>query len=188
MEGGSGRFVPQWVRGGQRHFGGGRSVGIRETLNKNPIITTGATVGVILLALGVIVWEVMPSHGPRAPTKAFYSVDDGATYFPDDINKIPPIDHEGKADAAVRCYVYSCSGKGKFVAYLEKYTKKMRDKMLQARSSPNGPMDGTDTDLGRLVKRPGDSKWTPAESVAGQQITDVKCPDNSGAIVTPEFP
>lgn len=164
-------------------------MGIRETLNKNPMITTGATIAIIILAILVIVWEILPARPPRAPTKSFYTDDDGASYFPDDINRVPPFDHNGKD--AVRCYVFSCPGKGKFVGYLEKYTKDMASKILAAKASSNmDALDQLDTDSGREVKKPGDAKWirVATHDAEAENITNVKCPDNPSALITPEYP
>jgi hypothetical protein len=33
-------------------------VGLRETLNQNPAVTTGATIAIIALALAAIVWQL----------------------------------------------------------------------------------------------------------------------------------
>jgi hypothetical protein len=169
-------------------------VGIRESLNKNPAITTGATIAVILAAVGFIVWEVMPPRPPRVPTQAYFTVDDGATWFPDDINKVAPFDHDGKD--AVRCYVYKCSSTGTvFAAYLEKYTKSMQAKITQARSSTNAEPDSLDLDNGRLVKKPQSSdKWVriesnnPKEEQEAQTIVDVKCKDDPNGSAVPQYP
>jgi hypothetical protein len=162
-------------------------VGIRESLNKNPAITTGATVAIILLAICVIMWEVLPSRGLRASTKAYFTDDDGATYFSDDVTKVAPFDHDGKE--AVRCYVFTCPGHGKFVGYLEKFTKDTQTKILARLAVPGAPpIDQMELNMGRRLKKPGDSKWVPVQSPAGQAITDVKCPDDPSALITPEMP
>ena len=58
-------------------------------------------------------------------TRTRTTVDDGATYFPDDANKIPPFTKDGKE--AVRARVFSCDGgKTKYVAYLERITPKAK--------------------------------------------------------------
>jgi len=162
-------------------------VGIRESLNRNPAITTGATVGIILLAIGIIVWEVVPGRGVRASIKGYYTDDDGATYFADDVTKVPPFDHEGKQ--AVRCYIFTCPGRGKFVAYLEEYTKETQAKMLNRISGPTAPpMDQMEVNAGRRLKKPGDAKWVSVQSQTGLEIANVRCPDDPNALITPVFP
>lgn len=164
-------------------------MGIRETLNKNPMITTGATIAVIVLAIGFIVWEVLPPRPPRIPTKAYFSDDDGATYFVDDIMLYPPFDHNGKE--AVRCFVFHCSGKGDFVGYLQKYTKDMATKANAARAASNmDELGNLDLDSAQEVKKPGDAKWIRVEShqAEADKITNVTCPDDPNAKITPVYP
>jgi len=123
----------------------------------------------------------------RASTKAYFTDDDGATYFADEIIKAPPFDHNGKE--AVRCYVFSCPGHGKFVGYLEKFTKEMQARISARLAVPVGPpLDEIETNSGRLLKKPGDAKWVAVQSQAGQAITNVKCPDDPSALITPENP
>jgi hypothetical protein len=94
-------------------------VGIRESLNQNPGITTGVTAGIIIIALGFIIWQSTRSDRPSLPTKMYYTDDDGATKFSDDITKVPPFDHKGKP--AVRARVFTCDGgKNQFVADLDR--------------------------------------------------------------------
>ena len=52
--------------------------GIRETLNKNPAITTGATAAIILIAIGVIIYQIMGGGTPGIATEAYYTI---ATYY-----------------------------------------------------------------------------------------------------------
>ena len=89
-------------------------MGIRETLNKNPGITTGATAGIILLAVGFIIYQLSGGGTPSVATKAYFTIDDGKTWFSDDINKVPPFDKDGKQ--AVKAYVYECPGGKPFVS------------------------------------------------------------------------
>src|SRR5690554_2534860 len=58
----------------------GATVGIRETLNQNPGITTGVTAGIIVLALIFIVISMFSSNRPPRYDNYYFTVDDGATY------------------------------------------------------------------------------------------------------------
>lgn len=163
-------------------------MGIRETLNQNPAITTGVTIGIIVIALGAIIWQLVGGDGmPDAITEMYYTVDDGATYFADDANKIAPFDKDGKE--AVKCYVFTCDDKKtKFVAYLERLTPEAKKKMeaaieAQKKADPNAantiPMD---TDIitmeGTEVKKPGaGNKWVKRTTPEGEKITQPQCPD-----------
>jgi hypothetical protein len=169
-------------------------MGIREKMNQNPGVTTGVTIAIIVVALIFIVWQLWPNRGPKIPTKAFYTVDDGATYFADDIKKIPPFDHEGKQ--AVRAYVFKCGGK-EFVAYLERYTPQAKAKLEKAREEAAKNPDAMPPDMmmpdmmqqGIQVKKPGTGQWvSEADFQRSQDIMQVKCPDGTTNNLEPVMP
>ena len=157
-------------------------MGLRETLNKNPIITTSVTGGIILICLIVVLYSAF-GGGPSsvdAVAQGYYSTDDGKTFFPENLSNVPPFDHEGQP--AVRAYVYRCGNDGTpFVGYLERYSPGVHDKVVAAKSSGdmNAGMD-SESLKGREVKRPGDANWlnvmTPK---ASELVANVKCPDGS---------
>lgn len=158
-------------------------MGIRETLNKNPGITTGATAGIIVLALIFILWQTgIFGDSTGIQTEAYYTIDDGTTYFADDVNKIPPFEKDGKQ--AVRAYVYECPGSDPFVAYLERYTPQAKKAMEAAASQtdPNSnPMLMEDVQMtGLEVKKPGDKAWVrQANAPAAAKVMELKCPDGT---------
>lgn len=98
-------------------------MGLRQKLNASPGL---AVVTVLVMAgLAAGVWYLTRSTEYAAPTKAFYTVDDGQNLFKDDVNRVTPFDHEGKQ--AVKAYVYTCDGgKTRFVAYLERMPEGMK--------------------------------------------------------------
>lgn len=153
-------------------------MGIRETLNKNPAITTVGTIVVILIALGLITWEMLPKSPPQIKAGLYYTDDDGQSTFVDLMNKNPPFDHGGKK--AVMAGVFTCSGK-QFVAFVQKYTDDMKATM----DDPNhGDISSSDMDSNTMVKKPGDGddKWVALSSKAGKELKyNVKCPDGSAA-------
>jgi hypothetical protein len=189
ISGHPGRIVTSLVRIDGKIFRGGSSVGVRETLNKKPSITTGATIGIILLALIFIIYQVSGSGGPHAPTKAFYTVDDGATWFLDDIKLIPPFDHDGKP--AVKANVYKCGSK-EFVGYLEEYIPDAKKQLESAKSAGGGNPELMAQLLvsGRALKAPGtgDKGWIRITSPAADRLTIVQCPDGSAEFPTPVLP
>jgi hypothetical protein len=156
-------------------------VGIRETLNQNPGITTGVTAGLIVVALGLIIWQSTGGgSGPSFNNKQFFSNDEGATTFVDDAAKIPPFDKDGKP--AVRAYVYTCDGgKTKFTAYLERYTDAAKKKLEASKNNP--------TDIGMMeeismtgieVKKPGAAeKWVRQSTPQGSKVMDFACKDGT---------
>jgi hypothetical protein len=157
-------------------------VGIRETLNKNPSITTGVTIGIIVVALVAIIYQAFFYGRPDlSPPRSFYSIDDGKTWFDDDANKIPPFAHEG--GQAVRVFVFKCGEKGApFVGYMERFTPEAAKKMteLSKTGSPDDPMAIEQLQMtGVEIKKPGDPKWHLRNTPAAEKLMDVKCPDGT---------
>ena len=85
-------------------------MGIRETLNKNPSITTGVTIGIIVVALVAIIYQAMGNRPNLTPPRLYYTTDDGKNWFDEEASKIPPFDHKGAQ--AVRVYVFKCGPDG----------------------------------------------------------------------------
>jgi hypothetical protein len=165
-------------------------VGVRETLNKQPAITTGATIGIILLALIFIIYQVSGSGRVHMPTKAYYSVDEGATYFSDDINLVPPFDYDGKT--AVRANVFKCGGGAPFVGYLQRYNLAAKKVLDDSRTSNAADISKVDQAMmtGLEVKAPltGDKGWVNTTRSAAVKITAVQCPDGSTSTPEPVLP
>jgi len=168
-------------------------VGIRETLNKNQTLTTGATIAIIVIAIGIIVWQMMPERPQRIVTKSYYTIDDGRTWFEDNSDKLVPFDKDGKE--AVRAHLFKCGENGeKFVGYLEKLDPRIKARLDEFNANPNNrgrvmPGQAEAEEGGRLVKRPGDPKWMPDNNPAAARITTIRCKDGSYAIrVVPDIP
>ena len=79
--------------------------GIRESLNEKPALTTGITVGVIVLALLFIILQLRGCGGGAKGVRAkdFFSNDDGQTWFADDATRVPPFDKDGKPAYRAAC-------------------------------------------------------------------------------------
>ena len=162
------------------------NMGIRETINNNPA-ATGIAGSIILVA--AIIWIYVSNQDVasiRAST-AYYSSDDGKTYFADDIDRIYPFDHEGKQ--AYRAYVYRCGDKAPHVSYLAKYSDSVRTKLeqLKGNNTPQAVEEFHDLATRIEVKKPGDTKWFSMFSREGQTLTmHPTCPDgNIATSVTP---
>jgi hypothetical protein len=176
-------------------------VGIREKLNENPAITTGATIGIIAIAVIFIGYQLFSGSGSvKIPTETWYTTDDSspegalAAMFADDINKIPPITKDGKE--AYRAYVFTCDGgKTKFVAYLLRYTKDAKAKLEAAMANPEQQradpgLQETLAQNGAEVKRPGKDPWIKQSDYEKSRfVMDIKCPDGTQTnidVVMPE--
>jgi hypothetical protein len=156
-------------------------VGLRETLNENPRLTTGLTAAMIVLVLGYIVWSFMGGEtrsagaGASGGRQAYFTDDDGKTYFADDLKKVPPFDHNGKQ--AVRARVYKANGK-EFVNHLERFTPEAKKKVEAVYNSGKPNNDPTVFESiqqsGMEVKNPGDAKWTKMGDPAALKIIQLK--------------
>lgn len=152
-------------------------MGLRETLNKNKTIAYALAV-LMVVGGGLVFWRTKPTVGERLD-KSFYSDDDGKTYFVDSIDTLCPFDHDGKK--AVRAFVFSCPDGMKFVGYLERVNDRTLAQLTAkaGQPDPDGTLQSL-TNTGREVKRPGDPRWVPADSVAAQAImTGARCPDGT---------
>lgn len=114
----------------------------------------------------------------------YFTVDDGATWFADSLDQIPPFTKDGKE--AVRAYIFRC-GKGKpFVAYLERYRpeakKLIEEARMKARQNPEAPPDpALHAKLmggGVEVKKPNDpSPWVQQRDFQRySQVVQIKAP------------
>lgn len=162
-------------------------MGLRETLNENPRLTTGITLGLIVIAGIFIIAKLWPSR-PAAGLeigKNYYTDDDGKTLFADEQNKPTPFTGpHGKE--AVRVHAYKCPD-GKVIAgWLEKFTDAGKRELEQYQSQPGmkGRMSRNllVNDQLRLIKKPGDAKWMNAASNQRERVrimTPPKCADGS---------
>ena len=139
-------------------------MGIRETLNKNQTLTTGATIAIIVVAIGIIIWQMMPERAPKIMTKSYYTTDDGRSWFEDASDRIVPFDKDGKE--AVRAHLFKCSGGDPFVGYLEKLDPRIKQKVDEFYANPSNkgrvmPGQAEMEEGARLVKPPGGKIWLP---------------------------
>jgi hypothetical protein len=163
-------------------------MGVREKLNSSR--TMGFVVAGVLLAMaaGQIAFFFRPQHHQSA-TGAFYTDDDGQTYFADNVYKFPPWDHDGKQ--ANMAMVYS-SASGNFVAYQVRYTpaaqKELQDLYAKAQSGErpladvNRLMTSEQIGIaGKDVKMRGTDKWLPMTRMP--RPVPVKAPDGSDTMM-----
>jgi hypothetical protein len=156
----------------------------RDLVNRNP----AATAGLLILAIAAVVaatWWQMRQLTPSRPG-AYFTIDDGKTYFSDDPERITPFEHKGKQ--AVRAHVFRGPDGRRFVGYLSRHTPGAADVIRKVRNrKPNDPPP-TPAEMGlaqggREFKRPGAAEWVPLKDGAEvQKITAVTAPDGSPAV------
>lgn len=174
-------------------------MGLRETLNRNPAITTGATIAIIIVALIAILWQTMGGSGPGKPaTQGYFTTDNGATWFADSLDNLPPYQKDGKE--AVRIYLFKCADGKPFVAYMERYTPEFKKMLTEAKekmkANPNDPMAmqaaySMPMQSGTEVKKPGDTgPWRAQmrDYQAYAQVVQIKCPDGTTESLEPVQP
>jgi hypothetical protein len=154
-------------------------VRIRQALRANRSITLGISICMIALAS---LWIVSYGIGSRASLdldtgRAFFTDDDGTTWFKDDARKVPPFDRNGKQ--AVRCFIYKCGENGTpWVSHLMRYTPEGT-----ARLKTN-TLDPGVTETGPAlveVKEPnsGERGWVSENDPRAIRIQELVCPDGA---------
>lgn len=146
-------------------------------MNRNPLREHPAAAaifaGVVIIAAlvygGYSLFASQPTTTNDA--QAFFTVDDGSTYFADDATNRPPFDHDGKT--AVRAYVFTDTKAGdrRWVQYLQKFSDEEKKQM-------QGKADGSAFVFG-LVKKPGAKDWIPATSTAASEIMMPRSPNGA---------
>ena len=153
---------------------------LRPMSNPKPWLL--AALGALLLAGLAVAFLPAGGAGRAAGAKAFYTVDDGKTWFAADAGKIAPFEQDGRQ--AVRTYVYRCADGTEFVNHLEQFKPEAKRALEAARpgadgqSRPNKAAVQAAYTGGRQVKRPGETKWVGAGNFqAAARVTAVRCPD-----------
>jgi hypothetical protein len=157
-------------------------MGFSEWCNEHRRTAVGVGVVCVVAAIGSIVWQVMGQrHGivTKLPD-AYFSVDDGKTFFVAGGENYPPFDYQGQT--ANSAYVFECGG-NKFVGYLERYKPDAHKELME-----NKATSGTAI-YGRELKKPGSSTWVSSgDFKAAAMVADVHCPDGSNNAPVPVEP
>jgi hypothetical protein len=153
---------------------------IRESLQRNRKAALAVAAILFLAAIAISVYYLRPRGDRSDPTKAFYSDDDGQTYFKDSVYNFPPFDHNGKT--AVEAMLAESNGHY-FVGYLMRFTpaarKQLQDKYDEAgRDNLPGQQNVLDfmaspdiTESGMQVKLPGPGHpWLPRSQVGSLAV------------------
>ena len=155
---------------------------VRQWFNDNARLTAAAAAVIVLAAVGFVVMQVLAAR-PKIQTNlpdAYYTSDDGKTFFVGNSASVPPFDHEGKQ--AVRAYVYEC-GDDRFVGYLERFNSEAHKAMTGGTATPQHQI------YGRELKRPGKTTWIKSGDFAAvDKLAEVKCPHNGAHAPEPVEP
>jgi hypothetical protein len=169
---------------------GAKNVGLREKMNDNPMIATYATGAVIVLALILIIWQIMGGNRPSAssasnagPGQAFFTTDDGATWFADEVTNLPPYTKDGKQ--AYQVIFFTCDGgKTTFVGYLQRYTPEAKKDIAVALKHGVPPGVGLGPNATE-IKAPGTGdapkSWLKFADPRSAKLRAVTCPGGGEA-------
>lgn len=160
---------------------------VRQFAHRNGMVVAGFGVLLTLTCGWLIVSQARSMYSAGGvPGGAFYTIDDGKTWFEDELNKPTPFMTGGKE--AVEAHVFSCDGK-EFVAYLTRYNGKAKAAIeeFNAARKAGKPVDGElakkmsfASMAGKQYKRPGDKTWVPqGQSAEISRMTAPKCDDSS---------
>jgi hypothetical protein len=166
---------------------------IRQMLNEKPALAYAVAVGLVLLAAAFIAYQLIGSSNATSRAaesdQAFFSDDDGATYFPDAQAKIPPFNHQGRL--AYRAIVFRCGSDKPFVGYLGKFTETKKKEMEAVAKAGGMSPRILRASMGQmLIKKPGPGKWvSPDDGNNYEKAQTVSCPKGDVPdVVTPANP
>ena len=157
-------------------------MGIRDTLKQRKSLA--ATAAVVMIVGAAIAIYVQARDFSSGAGKAFFTIDDGKTWFVDKNTRLAPFEKDGKQ--AVRAHVFECNGE-RVVGYLSCYRpealKALEDAMAakaQGKPPPNVQALAAVGSTGLLVKRPGAPGWiSQLDAAAATAVRIFRCPDGS---------
>jgi hypothetical protein len=156
---------------------------------EKPRVVVGA-ICALVLAIAAILFVRKTGESPEqsgiAGNRAWFSVDDGKTWFADDVSKVPPFVKDGKQ--AVRAYVYRSRDGKEFVSHLERYSTEGK-RAVEARAADNSlyePARLSDTAI--EIKKPGQGNWISNKDPRAAEIRRVLAPDRTTDGVLPVYP
>lgn len=164
---------------------------VRQFLNDNPAVTSLVLCAVLTVCLGMIAYQLYDTgHGEEARGKlAYFSVDDGKSFFVDDAEKVSGFDHSGVP--AYRAYVFRADSGEPFVGYLERFTPEVRNKIEQMPNKGRGADPSVLRPLimqGQEIKKPGDLRWYKRSDPGAAAVIDIKAPDGASDSLQPVYP
>ena len=154
----------------------------RDKLNDNKKLGLGVAAAILIIALGIFSFQLRGAGDANAapvPTSAFYTDDNGKSFFKDDINKLSPFDHGGKQ--AYRADVFKGPDGQKFVGLIYRHTeggrKEMEEYVSKRVKDPDGLTRLSIERRGMEVKRLADKNWSINDEMTQERLqASVKTP------------
>jgi hypothetical protein len=163
-------------------------MGIREKLKESPSVAAGAAAIFVLAAAAIIAHAYWPEKKADL-SQAYYSDDDGKTWFADSTFLVAPFQHNGNTALVAQIYSYD-DGKKQFCAYLAQFTPQAKQQLeaALADAQKNGQPPGSVTlyqdprfmKEGTEVKLPGPGNpWISYGDPRAQSIFTIHSPDGT---------
>ena len=158
-------------------------MGVRESIKQRQSLAVAAAV-LMIVGAGIAIFVQARDSGGPGEGKAYFTTDEGKTFFADRNTKLPPFDKDGKP--AYRAHVFRCGG-NRVVGYLSRYRPEAIAALEEAAAArgtgkpPRNPAAlaavGT---YGLELKRPGDAAWVnQADTARATAVRFFRCPDGS---------
>lgn len=160
-------------------------MGLRETINQKKGLTTGIALVVTVGALIFLAYQMMSgsTNATVEPMLAFYTTDDGKSFFQAPASNLSPFMHEGKE--AFQAHLFTCDdGKTLFVGYMSRLPA---DEIAKIKAAEAVSPEAYDNALSAAyangeVKRPGDTQWVKRGTPEAAKIANPPCPDGKGTL------
>jgi hypothetical protein len=161
-------------------------------LSENRKVGVGVGTAILILAMGILGLQLFGSSGnvPAGATRAFYTDDNGKTFFKDDVNKVSPFDHNGKQ--AYRADVFQDVDGKQFVGLVYRYTpagrREIENFMAKKAKDPDGSLRRSIEQRGMQVQRAGgDGPWAQPDEQAIERLqASIKGPTGKqAALIAP---
>ncbi len=167
-----------------------RLLGVRDWINEHPhavISVTAVSAGLLLILMVV---QLLPDKAPEAQTfekEWFYDLNTGKL-FAVETGRTPPIEApsgprpDGRP-AGIRAYVLAYTqepnASERFIAFLETSADSESNVLTQVR--PASVSEIATWGRGKLIRRPDEETWVPADSRQGQEIyAEAFAPNHDG--------
>lgn len=161
---------------------------IRKLIQGKPIAGLGLGAILILMAVVVLATQFWPQKKANL-SQAFFTDDDGVTWYADSGYLVPPFDHNGKTAVFAQVFSYA-NGSKQFCAYMTRYSpdakKKLDAAIADAKSRGQSPdtvslyQDRSFMQSAIEVKKPGaGNQWINQTDPRAIDVISVHAPDGS---------
>jgi hypothetical protein len=161
---------------------------LRKGLADNKRVGVAVGIALILIAGVSLAIQFWPQRRPNL-AMAYFTDDDGQTWFRDSLANVAPFDHNGKTAVIAEVYTYD-NGNKEFCAYLAKFTPEAQKKLsaaiadAKAKGLPPNSVSLFHEPFfirtGMMVKLPGRSNpWMSYSDPRASQVFSIRSPDGS---------